>query len=285
MDATAYLFPGQGSQAPGMRDDVERVRPDLLAAAISAAGEDPFPRVDEDTRFAQPAMLAASLARWSSANDARPAAFLGHSLGELGALAAARAIDERDAVELAAVRGRLMSRAAAKADGGMLALLGVDLRDAVLLASDHDVTVANDNAPGQIVVAGTSANLTALTAEAKERGIRCMRLGVAGPFHSPAMAGVRPDWEAALEDVDIRRPEVVVYSCLTARPIDDGRAALASGLTAPVRFRQALIELADHAGIERFVEVGPGRVLTGLVRRTLPQATAEVLELPEAVGA
>jgi [acyl-carrier-protein] S-malonyltransferase len=285
MTVSAYLFPGQGSQTEGMRDEVARLRPDLLEAAIAAAGEDPFPRVAEDTRFAQPALLAASLARWSTVEEPDAAAFLGHSLGELGALTAAGAIEEHDAIALAATRGKLMSRAAAKTAGGMLALLGAEQRDAQRLAAEHGLIVANDNAPGQLVLAGPRAGITSVSAAAKKAGLKAMRLGVAGAFHSPAMFPVRADWEAALEEVDFRRPDATVYSCLTAAPITDPRAALADGLTSPVRFRQALIELSERVGVNRFFEIGPGRVLTGLVRRTVPAATAETLELSEAVGA
>ncbi|MFL5896603.1 MAG: ACP S-malonyltransferase [Thermoleophilaceae bacterium] len=285
MPATAYLFPGQGSQTDAMREEVERLRPDLLDAAVEAAGEDPFARVDEDTRFAQPALLAASLARWSTVAAPHADAFLGHSLGELAALAAAGAIADGDAVALAAVRGRLMSRAAAKSEGGMLALLGALVGDAHRLAAEHGLTVANDNAPGQLVLAGPRDKLAVAAAAARAEGIKTMRLGVAGAFHSPAMAAVRGEWESALADVDIDRPGTLVYSCLTGAPIADPRAALADALTAPVLFRQALVELAERAAIVRFVEVGPGRVLTGLVRRTLPAARAETLELPEAIRA
>jgi malonyl CoA-acyl carrier protein transacylase len=285
MSQTAYLFPGQGSQTAGMRDEVERLRPDLLEVAIAAAGEDPFPRVDEDTRFAQPALLAASLTRWSTLQAPGAAAFLGHSLGELGALAAAGAVEERDAIALAATRGRLMSREAARSQGGMLALLGAGAPDAERLAAAHGLTVANDNAPGQLVLAGDRDGLASAAAAAKDEGIRAMRLGVAGAFHTPAMAPVREEWESALAEADIRRPATTVFSCLTAAPIDDPRASLADGLTSPVHFRQALIALAERMGVARFVEVGPGRVLTGLVRRTVPGAGAELLEVPEAVGA
>src|SRR3954452_19331929 len=135
---TAFLFPGQGSQTPGMRDQVAAVRPDLLDIAAEVVGEDPFARADEDTRFAQPAILAASLAGYAVALqelDEAPVAFAGHSLGELTALAAAQAISERDALRLAALRGRLMSESGARrGDGTMLAALGGDDGDVVRVA-------------------------------------------------------------------------------------------------------------------------------------------------------
>jgi [acyl-carrier-protein] S-malonyltransferase len=286
MSATAYLFPGQGSQTTGMRDEVVRLRPDLLEAAIAAAGDDPFARVDEDTRFAQPALLAASLARWSGAGvEPGPGdVFLGHSLGELGALAAAGSLADTDAVVLAGTRGRLMSEAAARSAGGMVALLGASAADAARLATEHGLSVANDNAPGQLVLAGAVGALDDAVAAAKAAGLKTMRLGVAGAFHSPAMEPVRERWAEALAAVDFRPTVVPVFSCLTGRPLRDPRAALVAALTSPVRFRQTLIQLAAR-GAERFVEVGPGRVLTGLVRRTLPDVLAQSIEVPEAVGA
>ena len=284
VSANAYLFPGQGSQTTDMRDELERLRPDLLGAAAGAVGEDPFPRVDEDTRFAQPALLAASLARWTASGAPRDGVFLGHSLGELAALAAAGAVGEADAVALAATRGRLMSEAAARSEGGMVALLGASVEDAERLAADHGVTVANDNAPGQLVLAGPSAQLDVAVAAAKAAGLKAVRLSVAGAFHSPGMEPALPAWRAALADVEFRAAQAPVFSCLTSEPIDDPRAVLAAALTEPVRFRQALLELWRR-GTQRFVELGPGRVLTGLVRRTLPAASAETIVLPEAARA
>lgn len=283
--AVAYLFPGQGSQTADMRDEVARLRPDLLDPVVAAVGEDPYPRVADDTRFAQPALLAASLARWSAVDANPDAVFLGHSLGELGALAAAGALSERDAVALAATRGRLMSEAARHSQGGMVAVLGATREDADGLARDHGLTVANDNAPGQLVLAGPDDALDAAVAKAKDGGLKAMRLGVAGAFHSPAMEPALPAWRAALAEVEFTVGRAPVYSCLTAQPIREPVETLAAGLTSPVHFRQALLELQSALGVERFVEVGPGRVLTGLVRRTVPAASAETLELTEAVSA
>jgi [acyl-carrier-protein] S-malonyltransferase len=268
----AYLFPGQGSQVPAMRHEVARLRPGLLAAVCEIVGEDPFERIAESTRFAQPAILCASLARWS-ALDARPDALLGHSLGELAALTAAGALSEQTALELVAERGRLMAQAGSPQDG-MLVVLGGDVADAAALAREHGVTVANDNAPGQVVLSGRRDALLEASRAARAAGLRAMRLPVAGAFHSPAMAPAREAWEAALAAVDFAEPKVRVVSCQTALPIDDPRAVLADSLTHPVRFREALLAL-HAAGCERFVDVGPGRILEGLVRRTLPRAALE----------
>src|SRR4051812_24880343 len=155
---TAILFPGQGSQTPEMRDRVAAVRPDLLDLTIEAVGEDPFPRADEDTRFAQPAILAASLAGWTAMHEdigEQPTALAGHSLGELTALAVAQAISERDALRLAALRGRLMSESGARrGDGTMLAALGGGDQTAMRVAHQHRGTLAHHNPPRPPAPAG-----------------------------------------------------------------------------------------------------------------------------------
>src|SRR4051812_9880852 len=171
---TAILFPGQGSQTPDMRDRVADVRPDLLDLVTEAVGEDPFPRADEDTRYAQPAILVASLAGYEAMRPEldgdTPVAVAGHSLGELTALAVAQAISERDAIRLAALRGRLMSESGARrGDGSMLAALGGDDDSVVRIAETHRVTVANDNAPGQLVLSGERTALRAAGSDLREK--------------------------------------------------------------------------------------------------------------------
>lgn len=261
---TAILFPGQGSQAPGMRDRAAALRPDLVALATECVGEDPFPRADEDTRFAQPAILVASLANWGELRDYRPpAAVAGHSLGELTALAAARAISEADAVRLAALRGRLMSECG---KGSMLAALGGTPGLVADVAAAHDVVVANDNAPGQLVLSGGVNALRAAGNALRDAGVRVLELNVSGAFHSPSMAAAIPAWTEALLRTYVRTPRVPVYSCVTAAPVDDVRRRLAEALTAPVRWRETVIAL-EASGIERFVDAGPGAVLAGTVKR------------------
>jgi malonyl CoA-acyl carrier protein transacylase len=253
-----------------MRDDVAAIRPDLLDLAIDVVGEDPFARVDEDTRFAQPAIFCASLAGWTALQerlDAPPAALAGHSLGELSALAASGAIGERDALELVALRGRLMS---ACQEGTMLAALGGDQDDVEAVAQRHGVTIANDNAPGQLVLSGERDPIALAAADLRAQGIRAMELNVAGAFHSPLMAAALPEFEAALARVRFRPATVTVWSCVTARPVDDPRKRLAQGLVSPVRWRQTVLAL-DSEGVDRFEEAGPGRILTKMLRRTLPE--------------
>lgn len=268
--ATAILFPGQGSQTPEMRETVARVRPDLLAHVIQVVGEDPFARVDDGTRFAQPAIFCASLAGWCAIGRPQAEFMAGHSLGELGALVAAGVLSERDGLGLVALRGRLMQEAGETAgDGGMLAVLGTDAAEqAGGLAETHGLSVANDNSPQQVVLSGPRARLPDAELAARELGLRAMILPVTGAFHSPMMAAAVAPFEQALATVEIRHAETTVMSAVTAAPFDDVRVRLAEALTSPVRWRETLLALHGH-GVERFVEVGPGRVLSGLAKRTL----------------
>ncbi len=275
--ATAILFPGQGSQQPDMRDHVADVRPDLLELTADAVGEDPFARADEDTRYAQPAILAASLAGWEARRgelaDA-PVALAGHSLGELTALAVAGVLSERDALRLAALRGRVMSESGrARGDGTMLAALGGDDATVRAVAERHGVPIANDNAPGQLVLSGDRDDLAAAGTELREAGVRILELNVAGAFHSPFMADAVPAFAEALERTHVRPAQLEVWSCVTARPMDDVRRRLAEGLTAPVRWRETVLGL-QTAGVDAYVDVGPGQVLAKLVKR-IARSTGE----------
>ena len=270
MGVTAILFPGQGSQTPEMRQTVAELRPELLSLAEEIVGEDPFARAEEGTRFAQPAIFCASLAGWEALGRPDGDMMAGHSLGELAALVAAGAISERDGLELVALRGRLMQESGEQAgDGGMVALLGNGAADhAVELAEAHGLAVANDNAPQQVVLSGDRGAFEDVMAAAKELGLRPMELPVTGAFHSPMMAAAVPEFEAALARVEVSSPRVTVLSAVTAEPFEDVRKQLAQALTMPVRWRETLLAMRERGG-ERFVEVGPGRVLTGLVKRTL----------------
>ena len=271
MGVTAILFPGQGSQTPDMRETVSELRPDLLSLAEQIVGEDPFVRADEGTRFAQPAIFCASLAGWEALGRPSGDFMAGHSLGELAALVAAGCLTEREGLELVALRGKLMQESGERAgDGGMLALLGAGAADhAGELAEAHGLSVANDNSPQQVVLSGDRGSFDAASAAAKELGLRPMDLPVSGAFHSPMMAEAVPSFTAALERVEVSPPQgVTVFSAVTAAPFDDVRAQLAQALTMPVRWRETLLVMHDR-GAERFVEVGPGRVLTGLAKRTL----------------
>lgn len=276
MATTAILFPGQGSQRPGMREVVEETCPELVERAASAVGEDPFDRVDDGTRFAQPALYCASVALWVRAGSPVGDFVAGHSLGELGALVAGGSLSAEDGVWLAARRGRLMQQVAEeRPGGGMLALLG-DEETSREIAAARDLTVANENAPGQLVVSGPGDDLEAAAETARERGLKAMPLAVRGAFHTEAMAPALLEFEATLAGIDVSEPKVPVFSSVTAEPFDDVRRCLAQALVRPVRWRQTLLALRD-LGVDRFVDVGPGKVLRGLVRRTVPDARAETL--------
>jgi malonyl CoA-acyl carrier protein transacylase len=275
--AIAGLFPGQGSHTADLRERVERRVPELLEHALELVGADPFARVGESTRFAQPAIYCASIAGWSELRSfARPCAFAGHSLGELGALVAAGALDSVSGLELAVIRGELMDSAKTGEEQGMLAVLGGDAGLGDLLARAHDVVVANDNAPGQVVLAGPADRLRDASGHARSEGARAIRLDVAGAFHSPAMASAVQPFRSALEQVEFRPAAIQVISSSTAEPFKDVRGELAAAIVKPVRWRATMLALA-RLGAETFVDFGPGDVLARLVKRNL--ADAALLDL------
>ena len=272
MAVSAILFPGQGSQTPEMRETVAEVRPDLLSLAEQTVGEDPFARAEEGTKFAQPAIFCASLAGWEALGRPSGEFMAGHSLGELAALVAAGCLSERDGLELVALRGKLMQESGERAgDGSMIALMGRGAAEnAGALADAHALSVANDNSPQQVVLSGDRSGFEGVTAAARELGLRALELPVTGAFHSPMMAEAVPSFVEALERVEVSPSAdgVTVLSAVTAAPFEDVRAQLAQALTMPVRWRETLLAMHER-GADRFVEVGPGRVLTGLVKRTL----------------
>jgi malonyl CoA-acyl carrier protein transacylase len=264
-----------------MREAVERDCPGLLRIAIEETGADPFERADESTRFAQPAIFCASVASWSAAASGGrrpPVAWMaGHSLGEFAALVAAGSLDAEDGLRLVALRGRLMDEAAAGA-GAMLAVIGASAAEmAGEIGLETGTFVANHNAPTQTVLAGPEPAVADASRVARARGLRTIQLPVRGAFHSPQMAPARGPFEEALASVEFRAPTVPVISGVTAQPFDDMRRGLADALTSPVRWAEVLGTLSA-LGARRFIEVGPGRVLTGLVRRTLSDVDATTLE-------
>lgn len=269
--ATAVVFPGQGSQVDEMRALVATVRPDLLDAVCELVGSDPFPRVDESTRFAQPAIFCASLAGWDLLQGhVDPVALAGHSLGELTALAAGDAVDAHAALALVVLRGRLMAEAGAASGGGtMLALLGGTPAQAAALAARHGVSVANDNAPGQVVLSGAPEDLAAAASAARADGLRALALDVAGAFHSPQMGAATAPFADALRRVAWRAPRVTVLSCTTAAPFRDPATELADALVRPVQWRRTM-EALVALGAGAVVDAGPGQVLAKLARRCAP---------------
>lgn len=269
MPAQAILFPGQGSHAEGM-DAPYRGHP-LLRRGLELLGEDPFARLSEGTRFQQPALFLCSAAAWAESGIDAPEAAAGHSLGEYAALYAAGALSFDDALAVVDVRARAMAAAGERRPGGMVAMLGGDGDAVAALARRLELVVANDNAPGQLVLAGESGAVRAAADAARDVGARARPLAVSGAFHSPLMAPAVAEVERALADTPIALPRFAVYSNGTAAPFGDVRAELALNMARPVRWRETLLAMRAR-GVEDFVELGPGDVLSALVRRTLRAA-------------
>ena len=267
----AILFPGQGSHFAGM-DEPYRGHP-LFEHGLERLGYDPFEQLEAGTAQQQPAIFLCSVTAWEQRRDElEPIAAAGHSLGEYAALVAAGALRFDDAIILVDERGRAMADAARERPGGMIALLGGDADAVRALAADTGLVVANDNAPGQLVLAGPEPALAAVGERAREEtGARPRRLDVAGAFHSPLMEPAADRLAAALARTPIRPPAFPVYANSTAAPFEDVAAQLARNLLAPVRWRETLLALRA-AGADEFAELGPGEVLTGMVRRTLVAA-------------
>jgi [acyl-carrier-protein] S-malonyltransferase len=280
------LFPGQGSQTADMREQVERNRPDLLELARSEVSDDLFERADDGTRWAQPAIFCAALAGFETLKERyEPDLMAGHSLGELSALVAAGALDAEDGLRLVAARGRLMHEAAEQAgDGGMLAVRAHERAPVRDLAAETGLSIANDNAPDQLVLSGPRAALDEAERLLGERKVRAKRLPVAGAFHSALMEPAVEPFRQAAERVEVREPRVPVLSCVTAAPFHDVREQLVQAITHPVRWMDVMEAMRD-LGATHYVESGPGRVLTNLVRKSLDGVEAEAPLAMEAANA
>jgi [acyl-carrier-protein] S-malonyltransferase len=285
--ALGLMFPGQGSQSLGMLADLAAAHPavgETFGEASEALGEDlwalaqegPAERLDA-TENTQPVLLAASVAvwrAWRSAGGAVPGVAAGHSLGEYSALVAAGALELADGVRLVRARGRAMQTAVPAGQGAMAAILGLD-DDAVAAccaeaAGDGVVAPANHNAPGQVVIAGDAAAVDRAVEACREAGAkRAMPLAVSVPSHCALMKPAAEALEAALADVDLRAPAFPVIQNVDARAADDVdgiRRRLVEQLYAPVRWSEC-VSAMGAAGAGRLLECGPGKVLTGLVRR------------------
>lgn len=257
-------------------DEPHRGHP-LFERGLELLGHDPFERLSEGTRYQQPALFLCSVAAWDEWRedaeddiDARAAA--GHSLGEYAALVAAGALQFDDAVRLVDERAAAMAEAGELHRGGMVAMLGGEARSVRALAERLGLVVANDNAPGQLVLSGPiDAVAEAEELARDEAGARGRRLDVTGAFHSKLMEPAADRLRAALEATPVTEPAIPVYSNGSAAPFVDVRRELTENLLKPVRWRETLLAMRT-AGVERFVELGPGAVLTGLVKRTLQTA-------------
>ena len=282
-EQVAMLFPGQGSQTADMREQVEAQRPDLLELARSEVSDDLFERAAEGTRWAQPAIFCAALAGYELLKERYDVDLMaGHSLGEITALVAADAIDAPDGLRLVAERGRLMQEARG---GGMIAVrVREDRAPVEEVAAATGLVIANDNAPDQLVLSGALDALDDGEELLRERKVRAKRLPVGGAFHSPLMEPAVAPFREVVDQVEFREPRVPVLSCVTAAPFEDVRDQLVAALTHPVRWTAVMAALHER-GAGHFVETGPGRVLTGLVRKSLDGVEAEAPLTLEAAGA
>ncbi len=289
------VFPGQGSQSVGMLGELAERHPvvrETFAEASEGAGIDlwalsqdgPEERLNQ-TEFTQPALLAADVAVWrvwSALGGIVPAALAGHSLGEYAALVAAGAVGLGDAARLVRTRGRLMQQAVPAGAGAMAAVLGGDPATiaAICGAVEGVVVPANDNAPGQVVIGGEAAAVERALAALAESGIRkAIRLPVSVPSHTPLMREAAERLREALAACEIGRPAIPVWQNVSARveaDVDSIREALVAQLHQPVRWRET-IEALSAAGCERYGEAGPGKVLTGLIKRIDRNADARAL--------
>jgi len=307
--ARAFVFPGQGSQAVGMGKALADAFPqaravlDEVDAALSQklSGlmfEGPADELTL-TANAQPALMAVSLAAIrvleaeAGLDLARDAAFVaGHSLGEYSALAAAGTFSIADAARLLRVRGDAMQNATPVGVGAMAALLGLDAEAAAEVARQaaqgEVCDVANDNGGAQVVVSGHKAAVERAVALAPAKGAkRAVMLTVSAPFHCALMAPAAAAMREALAEVAMREPAVPVVANVEAAPLTDPariREALVRQVTATVRWRECVAAMAGQ-GVDRFYEVGAGKVLTGLVRRIAPGATGTAIGTPEDVAA
>jgi [acyl-carrier-protein] S-malonyltransferase len=293
----AWLFPGQGAQRPGMGAPwvgtpawavVDRVS-DAAGRDVGALLLDADAETLQATRNAQLATFTLSLvalAAWRDrTGDAalEAAAFAGHSLGEYTALVAAGALSEEGGTRLVLERGEAMQDAADAALGTMAALLGLDAAVVAGLVGEVDgCWVANDNAPGQVVVSGTPAGVAAAGEVVRAAGGKVMALPVGGAFHSPLMAPAATRLEAALAAASFADARVPVVANVDATAHTEGAgwpARLSAQLSEPVRWRASLHTLAG-LGIDRFVELGPGSALAGMVKRTVPAAARASVATP-----
>lgn len=298
--ASLWVFPGQGAQAVGMGRAMAERFPSARAvydAASAALGWDVArvcwegpEQVLRRTAMTQPALVTTCLACMAPVWDAgaRPILFAGHSVGEYAALIAAGSLSLADGVRLVARRGELMEQAARENPGGMAAVLGLDTEAAEAICEETGATLANRNAPGQVILSGPADSLERAMALARERGARrVLPLNVSGAFHSPCMASAASAMRQELARIEIRRAAFPVIANLTAEPVQEPdaiRAALGGQLAGGVRWEES-VRRAATLGARRLVEFGPGGVLAGMVKRIDPALPAVTVAEPDGVDA
>ena len=295
MEKTAFVFPGQGSQTVGMLADLaaeHEVVQATFAEASDALGYDLWALVQDgpaeklnETDKTQPALLTASVAIWrvyQASGKAAPAVMAGHSLGEYSALVCAGVIDFKDAVKLVELRGQLMQQAVPAGTGAMFAIIGLD-NDANAkvceeAAQGEVVSPVNFNSPGQVVIAGAKDAVERAAAACKEAGAKmAVALPVSVPSHCALMKPAAEKLAVALESVSFNEPQIkVINNVDVASPgaAADIKDALVRQLYCPVRWSETVEAMAAE-GIEQLVEVGPGKVLTGLAKRINRSLTAK----------
>jgi [acyl-carrier-protein] S-malonyltransferase len=295
----AAIFPGQGAATPGAGQAWADHAAWRVVTDAEAATQRPLARLlldaDADelstTGASQLAVLLTSLVAWHALADALdepPVAFAGHSLGQITALIASGSVAPGDGYRLAARRADLSQLSADARPGRMAALVGTDLDVAAKVCNGgRDVWIANDNAPGQVVIAGTPAGLEAAAQRAPDAGVRrVMPLDVGHAFHTPLLSEAADELGHLLAGLDFHRPTAPVVANTDAAAHTDAAGwpdRLTRHLVEPVRWRESQLTLAG-LGATTFVEVGPGRVLAGLAKRTVPKVTVLNLATPADLG-
>jgi len=293
MSQIAFIFPGQGSQYVGMGQDLFEADPgarELFDLAEETTGL-PLKRLcftgpmEELTLTVnlQPAVTVVNLCLYRALAKAgvTPVAVCGHSLGEYSALYAAGVLSPRDTIAAVAERGRLMHREAEKYPGAMAAVIGLTpekLKGLVHpLTKEGPIGLANFNTPVQTVISGTPEMVARAGNLAKAEGAKVIPLKVSGAWHSPLMMGANADFGAFMDTLNFQAPQFPLYLNATAAPETNPKilqASMGAQLTAPVRWAELILNL-QAAGVDTWVEVGPKNVLTGLVRKTLPEEPKE----------